>query len=191
MRFSPHYRNALFASGDGRMIGSAVPHSPLVGVDVSERPQFVEMKNSVSQDHWSAESLWDNPYASKKQLMIFACGIRSIEDDGQPPLGCLYLEYDWETKVAEILEAELRSAGSEIRRATIRILGGDCRIVASTLPREFGRVYPLPMEGRRSGVVAQDGKVLAFATAYEGASADPLNLICVIEHPQEDCPTLS
>ena len=61
-------------------------------------------------------------------MLIFACGIRSLENDGQPAEGCLYLEYDWERNAAEQLQTQVAAADKEIRGATIRIMEHGGRI---------------------------------------------------------------
>lgn len=182
MRFSPYYLNALFATRAGRVIGSVDPRSALLGVDVGAEPQFNNVVDSRSIDDWFTDAVWENPYSDGRKVLIFACGIRALENDGQPAEGCLYLEYDWERNTAEKLEAMLTGADKELRGAAIRIMEHGGRIVASTIPGEFDKHYALP-EGRPSrGMISYTDSVVAYADATDRGGRNSLNLTCVVEH---------
>ena len=182
MRFSPYYLNALFATRAGKVIGSADPRSALLGVDVGGEPQFAKVIESRSVDDWFTDAVWENPYSAGRQVLIFACGIRALENDGQPAEGCLYLEYDWERNAAEQLQTQLAAADKEIRGATIRIMEHGGRIVASTAADEFDKHYPLPADRAPRGTLSQSDKVIAYADANDRGGRNSLNLTCVIEH---------
>lgn len=183
MRFSPHYLNAAIATRSGRIVGSADPRSPLLGVDVSQEPQFNKVIESRSVGDWFTDEVWENPYSANHQVLIFACGIRALEDDGRPAEGCLYLEYDWEGNAAEQLRARVATAVMEVRGATIRIMEHDGRIVASTAPGEFDKVYALPPGRPARGTYSTGDHVIAYADADDRGGRNSLNLTCVIEHP--------
>ncbi|HEV2746489.1 MAG TPA: methyl-accepting chemotaxis protein [Allosphingosinicella sp.] len=182
MRFSPHYLNAVFATRTGKVIGSADPRSALLGVDVGGEPQFNNVIQSRSIDDWFTDAVWENPYSNGRQVLIFACGIRSLDQDGQPAEGCLYLEYDWEGNAAEQLEAQIAAADKEIRAATIRIMEHGGRIVASTAAGEFDKHYALPEDRPARGMIAKSDRVIAYADATDRGGRNSLNLTCVIEH---------
>src|SRR3546814_826908 len=182
MRFSPYYLNALFATRAGKVIGSADPRSALLGVDVGGEPQFAKVIESRSVDDWFTDAVWENPYSAGRQVLIFACGIRALENDGQPAEGCLYLEYDWERNAAEQLQTQMAAADKEIRGATIRIMEHGGRIVASTAPGEFDKHHPLPADRAPRGTLSQSDKVVAYAEANDRGGRNSLNLTCVIEH---------
>ncbi len=182
MRFSPHYLNALFATRAGKVIGSADPRSALLGVDVGGEPQFAKVIESRSVDDWFTDAVWENPYSAGRQVLIFACGIRSLENDGQPAEGCLYLEYDWERNAAEQLQTQIAAADKEIRGATIRIMEHGGRVVASTAPGEFDKHYALPSDRAPRGMLPQSDRVIAYADADDRGGRNSLNLTCVVEH---------
>jgi hypothetical protein len=182
MRFSPHYVNAVFATRAGKVVGSADPRSPLLGVDVGAEPQFNNVIQSRSTDDWFTDAVWENPYSNGRQVLIFACGIRALEHDGQPAKGCLYLEYDWQGNAAEQLQAQLAAADKEIRSATLRIMEHGGRIVASTLPGEFDKHYALPENRPARGMISKGDRVVAYADANDRGGRNSLNLTCVIEH---------
>jgi hypothetical protein len=182
MRFSPHYLNAVFATRAGRVIGSADPRSALLGVDVGAEPQFNNVIESRSIDDWFTDAVWENPYSNGRQVLIFACGIRALENDGQPAEGCLYLEYDWQGNATQQLTAQIAAADKEIRSATIRIMEHGGRIVASTAPGEFDKQYPLPAGRAARGMISRPDRVIAYADANDRGGRNSLNLTCVIEH---------
>ena len=182
MRFSPHYLNALFATRAGRVIGSADPRSALLGVDVGGVPQFARVIESRSVDDWFTDAVWENPYSAGRQVLIFACGIRSLDRDGNPADGCLYLEYDWQRNAAEQLATQLAAADKELRGATIRIMEHGGRIVASTAPGEFDKHYALPPDRAPRGTLSQSDRVVAYADADDRGGRNSLNLTCVVEH---------
>ena len=182
LRFSPHYLNAVFATRAGRVIGSADPRSALLGIDVGQEPQFNNVIQSRSIDDWFTDAVWENPYSNGHQVLIFACGIRALENDGEPAEGCVYLEYDWQRNAAELLEAQIAAADKEIRNATIRIMEHGGRIVASTQPGEFDRHHALP-EGRAArGTISRPDRVIAYADATDRGGRNSLDLTCVVEH---------
>ena len=182
MRFSPHYLNALFATRAGRVVGSADPRSALLGVDVGSEPQFAKVIESRSVDDWFTDAVWENPYSGGRQVLIFACGIRSLDRDGNPADGCLYLEYDWERNAADQLLTQVATADKDIRGATIRIMEHGGRIVASTDPREFDKHYALPADRPPRGTLSHSDRVVAYADANDRGGRNSLNLTCVIEH---------
>ena len=182
MRFSPYYLNALFATRAGKVIGSADPRSALLGVDVGGEPQFAKVIESRSVDDWFTDAVWENPYSGGRQVLIFACGIRALENDGHPAEGCLYLEYDWERNAAEQLATQIAAADKEIRGATVRIMEHGGRIVASTAPHEFDKHYALPADRKPRGTMSRPDHVVAYADADDRGGRNSLNLTCVIEH---------
>jgi hypothetical protein len=182
MRFSPHYVNAMIATRAGRVIGSADPRSAILGLDLSNEPQFNNVIESRSVDDWFTDAVWENPYSAGRQVLIFACGIRSLDRDGHPAEGCLYLEYDWQRNAAEQLATQIAAADKEIRGATVRIMEHGGRIVASTAPHEFDKHYPLPADRPPRGTVSHSNRVIAYADADDRGGRNSLNLTCVIEH---------
>lgn len=191
MRFSPHYVNSMIATRAGRVIGSADPRSAILGLDLSAEPQFNNVIESRSVDDWFTDAVWENPYAGGRRVLIFACGIRALENDGRPAEGCLYLEYDWDRNAADKLETLLSGADKDLRAATIRIMEHGGRIVASTAPGEFGKHYALP-EGRSArGTISYSDRVVAFADADDRGGRNSLNLTCVVEHKFATIPQAS
>lgn len=182
LRFSPYYLNAMFATRAGRVIGSVDPTSALLGVNVGGEPQFAKVVESRSIDDWFTDAVWENPYSAGRQVLIFACGIRALENDGQPAEGCLYLEYDWERNATGQLHAQISGADKELRGATVRIMEHGGRIVASTAPGEFDKHYPLPEDRPSRGMVSQPDRVIAYADADDRGGRNSLNLTCVVEH---------
>ena len=182
MRFSPHYVNALIASASGRIVASANGSTAILGYDVTREPQFPRVMASRSIDDWFADAVARNPYAGDVEVLTFAAGIRSLRDDGQPPLGCLYLEYDWTRNAAEHIADTLAAADKEIRTATVRILEPGGRIVASTVEGEFDRIYEVEIPARARGTIARSDRTIAYAAADDWDARDKLSLICVIEH---------
>lgn len=182
MRFSPHYLNAIFATRAGRVVGSADPRSALLGVDVGAEPQFNNVIQSRSVDDWFTDSVWENPFSGQRKVLIFACGIRALEDDGKPADGCLYLEYDWDRNAEEKFQALLAGADRDIRAATIRITEHGGRIVASTRAEEFDRHFALPPGRGGRGTYVEGNRVIGYADADDRGGRNSLELTCIVEH---------
>lgn len=186
VRFAPQYFTGNLAVASGRIIASADFGSPMLDYNVMGAPQFTRAMASRSPDDWFSDEVQRNPFSDDVEVLIFAAGVRTIGSDGEPPLGCLYLEYDWTRSAAEHISAQLRAADKELRNAAVRILEPSGRIVASTLPDEFDKFYPLPAEmaegSIRRTVVPGDERILAFARAEEWDGRDQLSLICAVEH---------
>ena len=182
MRFSPHYVNALIATASGRIVASANGSTAILGYDVTREPQFPQVMKGLSIGDWYADAVARNPFAGDVEVLTFAAGIRPLKDDGNPPLGCLYLEYDWTRNALEHMRAPLASADKELRNATVRILEPGGRIVASTAPGEFDKIYDanIPLSSR--GILTRARKTIAYASPDEWDARDKLSLICVIEH---------
>ena len=160
------------------------PHASYLVHDFSAALQFRRAMASTGPDDWFTDEVWRNPWSNNHAVLIFVKAVRSRP--GAPPDGVLYLEFDWEALMTEVIGHAGDRTG-ELSRLRISILDPSARLVGSSWGGGFGERMALP-PGDRSGLEIRADSVAAFATARPIGGFDALGLRCLIEQPvaQED-----
>ncbi|WP_420141322.1 methyl-accepting chemotaxis protein [Sphingomonas sp.] len=175
-RVSGQYLNAFIVSAEGRVIATDNPDASIVVHDFSDATQFGKAMRSTEPDEWFTDEVWQNPWSNHHAVMIFVKAINPRP--GARPDGVLYLEFDWEALMAEVLHAPDATRGAQSARR-ISILDPQARLVGSSWGGQFGTRMALP-PGERQGIEARGASVAAFATARPMHGLD-LGLRCMIE----------
>ncbi|PZU07017.1 methyl-accepting chemotaxis protein [Sphingomonas sp.] len=176
---SGEYRNAFVVSAEGRLIMNARPAANLALHDFSDAEQFNRVMASTDSAAWFTDAVWQNPFSNYRAVLVFVMGVRPHPH--AKPEGVLYLEFDWQQLMEEILsESSLR--GETGLEATVTIVDADGRSVGSSHGGGFGQPVALP-PGTSSGIQRRPDSVAAFATAKPFRSFSGLGFRCLIELP--------
>lgn len=176
---SQEYLNAFVVSAEGRLIMTARPAPNLAAHDFSRAEQFVKVMASDDPDAWYTDAVWQNPFSGYRAVLVFVKGIRA--HPGGPIDGVLYLEFDWQQLMDELL-ATGGLKGETGREATVTIVDVDGRSVGSSNGGTFGRPVALP-RGTMSGIERRSDSVAAFAAAEPFRGFSGLGFRCLIELP--------
>ena len=178
-RYSPFYSNALVADRGGTMIAAAIPRSPVLGKNMGDQPQFLRAIGSRTAEDWSTDEVWVSPWAGNRAVLVFACAVRQGGAYEGPPIGVLYLEYDWERQAHRVITEEAHFSDADRARSRVLILDKANKIVASSDGKGFGQIFPLRNGGVR-GVYTDGDEVIAHAVAAPFEGFDGLGMRCVI-----------
>ncbi|NIJ08732.1 hypothetical protein FHS31_002353 [Sphingomonas vulcanisoli] len=172
---SQDYVNAFVVGANGRLIISDKPVDSLRAHDFSGAPQFNKALSS-SGDEWFTDAVWQNPFSNNRGVLVFVQAIRA--PGSRKPIGVLYLEFDWERLMDEVLTVP-ESNGSALK---ITIVDSDDRLVGSSWGGPFGSHMAMPA-GTTSGIERRADSVAAFAAATPFRGFSGLGFRCLIELP--------
>ena len=176
-RVSGQYLNAFVASGTGRMIISEAPNTSALDYDFSAGAQFRRAMASRGEDDWFTDEVWLNPWSDNRAVVVFVKGIRPAP--GMPPIGVLYLEFDWEQLMHAVLEqrSEAQANDQGLRFTVVDPKG---KLVGSSWRGIHGSPVALPA-GTHEGIEVGEDSVRAFAAVRPIGGFDGLGLRCLIE----------
>jgi hypothetical protein len=179
-RVSGQYLNAFIVSAEGRMLISDDPRASVIVNDFSTAPQFNKAMASADEDEWFTDEVWLNPWSNNHAVMIFVKAINP--GHGRRPDGVLYLEFDWEALMADVLHAPDWHSPGEDAELKISIVDPQGQLVGSSWGGQFGMHVAVP-PGDHQGIETRTDSVAVFATARRVHGFDSLGLRCVIEQP--------
>jgi len=184
-RVSRQYLNAFIVSAEGRMLVSDDPRASVIVNDFSTAPQFNKAMRSTEEDEWFTDEVWLNPWSNNHAVMIFVKAINPRP--GRRPDGVLYLEFDWEALMADVLHAPEWHSPVGDDGLKISIVDTDDKLVGSSWGGQFGAPVAIP-RGDQQGIDTRANSVAVFATARPIHGFDALGLRCVIEQqmPSEE-----
>ena len=169
------YLHAFVVSAGGRLALSDEPRASIAAHDFNASLQFMKAMASTGEDDWFSDEVWLNPWSNNHAVVVCVKAIRERADT--PPIGVLYLEFDWALLMSLILPAPEHGRGQAMR---ISIVDRDGRLVGSSWGGTFGAKMAIP-EGARGGIEMREDSVAAFATAEPIGAFDGLGLRCLIE----------
>ena len=179
-RVSRQYLNAFVVSADGRAIFSEDPRASVLVHDFTSAQQFNRAMNSTHEDEWFTDEVWLNPWSNNHAVLVFVKAINP--GPGRRPDGVLYLEFDWEALMADVLHAADWHGPDDDVDLKISIVDPKGLLVGSSWGGSFGSPVAVP-PGERQGIETRTNSVAAFATARQVHGFDGLQLRCVIEQP--------
>jgi hypothetical protein len=176
-RVSGQYLNAFVVSAAGRVIISEDAHARVMTYDFREGDQFNRAMASTGEDDWFTDEVWLDPWSHNRAVLVFVKAIRP--HPGAEPNGVLYLEFDWEQLMQNVLVEQIRGkAGDQALRLSIVDPNG--RLVGSSWGGTLGSRIAMP-PGEHQGIEIRDASVAAFATVTPIGTFDGLRLRCLIE----------
>jgi len=184
-RASGQYLNAFVVSSEGKAIFSEDPRASVLVNDFSTAPQFNRAMRSTEEDEWFTDEVWLNPWSNNHAVLVFVKAINP--GPGRRPDGVLYLEFDWEALMADVLHAaDWHSPAAEMG-LKISIVDPQGMLVGSSYGGQFGSPVSIP-PGEQQGIQTRADAVAVFATARQVHGFDALGLRCVIEQamPSEE-----
>jgi hypothetical protein len=184
-RVSGQYLNAFVVSAEGRAIFSEDPRASVLVNDFSSAAQFNKAMRSTQEDEWFTDEVWLNPWSNNRAVMVFVKAVNP--GPGRTPDGVLYLEFNWEALMADVLHAPEWHSPGEQAKMRISIVDPKGLLVGSSWGGQFGSPVAIP-PGDLQGIETRADSVAAFATARPVHGFDGLGLRCVIEQamPSEE-----
>ena len=179
-RVSGQYLNAFVVSAQGRAIFSEDPRASALVNDFSTAPQFNKAMGSTHEDEWFTDEVWLNPWSNNRAVLVFVKAISP--GPGRRPDGVLYLEFDWEALMADVLHAPDWHSPDKGAELKISIVDPKGLLVGSSWGGPFGSPVAIP-PGEKQGIETRTNSVAAYATARPVRGFDGLQLRCVIEQP--------
>lgn len=179
-RVSGQYVNAFVVSAEGRVLFSEDARASVLVHDFRDAEQFNRAMTSTDEDEWFTDEVWLNPWSNNHAVMIF---VKAINPGiGRKPDGVLYLEFDWEALMADVLHAPDWHSPVGDDGLKISIVDPDGNLVGSSWGGQFGAPVAIP-PGDGQGIETRSRSVAVFATARPVHGFDALGLRCVIEQP--------
>jgi len=179
-RVSGQYLNAFVVSADGRVLFSEDSRASVLVHDFTDAEQFNRAMTSTDEDEWFTDEVWLNPWSNNRAVMIF---VKAIDPGhGRRPAGVLYLEFDWEALMADVLHAPDWHSPVSDDGLKISIADIDGNLVGASWGGQFGSPIAIP-PGDGQGIETRVNSVAVFATARPIHGFDALGLRCVIEQP--------
>ena len=167
------YVNTFVVDTGGRLIMSSDAAINLRAHDFSGEEQYSRALASTDPDAWFTDAVWQNPYSGHRAVLVF---VKQIRGRDGAALGVLYLEYDWQQLMEEVLAID----GSRNQDLRISIVDEDGRLVGSSWGGSFGSQVAMP-PGEESGVERRRDSVAAFASARAFRGFSGLGFRCLIE----------
>jgi hypothetical protein len=177
-RVSGQYVNAFIVSAEGRVILSDDPRASMIVHDFSDAPQFNMAMRSTDEDEWFTDEVWLNPWSNNRAVVVFVKAINPRP--GGKPDGVLYLEFDWEALMAEVLRSADWHQTAETKQTRITIVDPEGKLVGSSWGGQFGMQMTMP-PGEQTGMETRSNSVAVFAQARPVLNFDGLGLRCLIE----------
>jgi hypothetical protein len=177
-RVSGQYLNAFVVSAEGRVLFSDDPRAAVLVHDFSDAPQFNRAMASTSEDEWFTDEVWLNPWSNNHAVLVFVKAIRAYP--GAVPSGVLYLEFDWQALMDDVLHAPEWNRSEEAGRMRISIVDHAGKLVGSSWGGSHGQAMALP-PGDKQGIESRAQSVAVFATVRPIRGFDALGLRCLIE----------
>jgi hypothetical protein len=176
-RVSGQYLNAFVVSAAGRVIVSEDPHARVLTYDFRQGDQFNRALASTGEDDWFTDEVWLDPWSHNRAVVVFVKAIRP--QPGADPNGVLYLEFDWEQLMRNVLvEQPSGKVGDQTLR--LSIVDSQGRLVGSSCGGVLGSRIAMP-PGEHQGIEIREDSVAAFATVSPIGTFDGLGLRCLIE----------
>jgi hypothetical protein len=184
-RVSGQYVNAFVVSAEGKALFSEDARASVLVHDFTEAEQFNRAMTSTDEDEWFTDEVWLNPWSNNHAVMIFVKAINP--GHGRRPEGVLYLEFDWEALMEDVLHAPEWHSPVGDDGLKITIVDPDGNLVGSSWGGPFGSPVAIP-PGELQGIETRASSVAVFATARPIHGFDALRLRCVIEQnmPSEE-----
>ena len=178
VRTSRQYVNVFVVAAEGHMVMSHLPHTALESHDFSGETQFRLALASTSQKDWFVDEVWQNPWSDGRAVLVFVKPVRETVDGRI--IGVLYLEFDWQLVIDEILLGRSDTQNNIEYSTRISIVDHEARLVGSSWGGKFGQLMRMP-PGEKTGIERREDTVAAFATAGSFQGFDGLGLRCLIE----------
>jgi len=184
-RVSGQYVNAFVVSAEGKALFSEDARASVLVNDFNDAAQFNRAMRSTDEDEWFTDEVWLNPWSNNHAVMVFVKAINPAR--GCRPDGVLYLEFDWEALMGDVLHAPEWHSPVGDDGLRISIVDTDDHLVGSSWGGKFGAPVAIPPGGSQ-GIETRANSVAVFATARPIHGFDALGLRCVIEQsmPSEE-----
>ena len=177
-RTSRQYASIFAVSTEGRMVLAHNTQPQQHGHDFNGERLFTSAMMSNKQTDWFVAEVWQNPWLGNHAVLVFCKPIR--ETAGGRVIGVLYLEFDWQQVIDEILANRSDTQNSLEHQTRIGIVDREGKLVGSSWGGNFGEQMRLP-PGELTGIERRENSVAAFATAGSFQGFDGLGLRCLIE----------
>jgi len=178
-------KNSLAMVRDGKALFSEDARASVLVNDFNDAAQFNRAMRSTDEDEWFTDEVWLNPWSNNHAVMVFVKAINPAR--GCRPDGVLYLEFDWEALMGDVLHAPEWHSPVGDDGLRISIVDTDDHLVGSSWGGKFGAPVAIPPGGSQ-GIETRANSVAVFATARPIHGFDALGLRCVIEQsmPSEE-----
>lgn len=177
--FSPFFRHANLADASGK-IRVVAGSGPETGLDVNNEPIFSEVMRFAAGT-WTTHTLGPAPWSHDSIVLPFATAVREAADG--PPIGILWLEFDWGNCASEVAGWDHGGAAMEHRRFSL--VDEQDRIVASSWGARFHQPLGTTLE-KSQGLESHGEVIMAHVPAPQVPGLERLKMRCVIE---QDLPT--
>jgi len=181
-RTSRQYISIFAVAAEGRAVMAYRPNVAVHGHDFSEEEYFRRAMASTSEKDWFVDDVWQNPWSDGRAVLVFVKPVR--ETRGGRVIGALYLEFDWQQLMDEILLDRSDTQNNAEYSTRISFVDREGKLVGSSWGGTFGEQMRLP-PGQESGIERREDSVAAFAAAGEFQGFDGLGLRCLIEQRLE------
>ena len=128
--------------------------------------QFNRAMQSVDEDEWFTDEVWLNPWSNNHAVMIFVKAINPGQ--GRRPEGVLYLEFDWEALMADVLHAPDWHSPGDDDGLKISIVDPAGNLVGSSFGGQFGMPVTIPPR-RKAG--DRDARQLGCGVCHRPADS--------------------
>lgn len=172
LRYSPYFLNAFVADADGDIAVCAHENAAVRNVNLKGQPQF-ERTMTAPEHSWMTDEVWQNPWSNDRKVLVY---VSPVVAEGVV-IGVCYLEYDFESQLAEMMNVARLGVG----RAIVSIVDPSDRIVATTGDYAYHERHPYARADGEMQVVAHDGVIVAQARVPSDHGMPGLNFRCVIE----------
>jgi hypothetical protein len=177
--FSTSYRNLFLADAHGVVLASGELAVMEQAATISDSPTFRKTISGSAKD-WFVSEIWQSPWAKDRISCMLCTGVKSRAANDTKPLGALVLEFNWGSRINEILRA-VAATSTETERLKIYLVDRYDRIVASSWSAPFGERMAFGLTGDR-GIERHSDALVVHVLARTTSEIAHLGLRCVIEN---------
>jgi len=148
----------------GKVIANGRPDRyPVIGLDVSHEPWFVQAKRLTSGDDYAVGDISECAGLKGAEVATYAASVRAGGESHGAPLGVLAIHFDWAPQAQTIVRG-VRIEADERDRTTVMLVDAKGRVIASSQEtRTLHKHFPIETGNRSHGFYAlSDGSTVAF-----------------------------
>jgi len=148
----------------GKVIANGRPDRyPVVGLDVSHEPWFVQARRLASGDDYAVGDISECAGLNGAEVATYAASVRTGGESQGTPLGVLAIHFDWAPQ-AQTIVGGVRIEADERDRTAVLLVDARGRIIASSQEaRTLHKHFRIETANRSHGFYPRgDGSIVAF-----------------------------
>lgn len=181
-RYYTVYSDLVLTDASGKVVANANAQywARLRNRDLSGTAWFKAAEVTRSGDAYVVGDVELSAPHDNRQVLVYATGVRAGGQTNGELLGTLGVYFDWQDQGATIVDTEAGLSADARAKSTVMLLDANCKIIASTDPRQMFATFDLAHQGRQRGSYTSGNNLVAFARTQGYQEYDGLGWFGVV-----------